>query len=566
MTDDERLATILDHLLDPQAADSRSARLQRAIAEHPDLEDEIRKLAATAMIADDVADFQSGELSHLLDATTPGPATDTVRRSSTEETPRRIGDYELLEEVGRGGMGVVFRARQPSLGRDVALKMIPHAEFAASDDIARLRVEAVAAGQLSHPNVVPVYDVGEHGGHPWFCMKFIEGETLNSRLMAGPMNTQDAVRLLLPVIDAIATAHAEGILHRDLKPSNILIDQDGTPFVTDFGLAKRTQPASDSQQHLRSGQDASITKTGAILGTPAWMSPEQAAGQTASIGRASDIYSLGAILYAMITGRPPFQAETPFETLLMVIEQEPASVRLINPSIDTDLEMIVTKCLQKPQDLRYASAGALAADLRSWLNNEPVSARSSTLTSILMRLFRESHHASVLQNWGVLWMWHSLVLLVLCLTTNGIHLMGVQSRWPYLGLWTLGLGLWALIFWNLRRRSGPVTAVERQIAHIWGGSMVASSMLFALESIMDRPVLEFSPVLGLIAGMVFLVKAGTLSGTFYLPALVLFATSPVMAAIQQSDLPDLSVSLFGIVSAATFFLPGLKYYRQKSWQ
>jgi serine/threonine-protein kinase len=315
---------------------------------------------------------------------------------------------------------------------------------------------------------------------------------------------------------------------------------------------------------MNSGGDASITKTGAILGTPAWMSPEQAAGQTATIGHASDIYSLGAILYAMLTGRPPFQATTPFETLVMVIEQEPISMRIVNPSIDPDLEMIVTKCLQKPRDLRYSAAGDLANDLEAWLNNDPVSARSSTFASILTRLFRDSHQVSVLQNWGVLWMWHSLVLLVLCITTNVIQLMGVESRWPYLGLWILGLGLWALIFRNLRRRSGPVTAVERQIAHVWGGSMAVSSLLFGLEFIMNRPVLEFSPVLGAIAGMVFLVKAGTLSGIFYIPALVLFATSPLMAMIQQSSLPNFSLTLFGMVSALSFFLPGLKYYREKA--
>jgi len=265
----------------------------------------------------------------------------------------------------------------------------------------------------------------------------------------------------------------------------------------------------------------------------------------------------------MLTGRPPFQAASPFETMLMVMEQIPPGVRVINPAVDADLEMIVLKCLQKPQDLRYRSADALAADLQAWLSNEPVSARSSSFTSILMRLFQDSHHASVLQNWGLLWMWHSLVLLILCLTTNVLQLSGVRSRWPYLGLWVLGLGQWALIFWNLRRRSGPVTAVERQIAHVWGGSMLASSLLFAVESIMDRPVLEFSPILGAIAGIVFLVKAGTLSGTFYLPAAMLFATAPLMAAVQQSDLPNFSISLFGIVSAATFFFPGLKYYRQR---
>jgi serine/threonine protein kinase len=567
---DERLASIFEYLLDTAAEGTRADRLTQAVVENPDLEQEIRELAATAMIANDVASFQFGDLSAALKATIISGDNEPAGSGNSSSTlaqggiGSKIGEYELLEEIGRGGMGVVFRARQSSLGRDVALKMIPNAEFATSDDLARLRLEALAAGQLSHPNVVPVYDVGDHGGHPWFCMKYIEGETLNDRLMNGPMGAQDAVRLLLPVVDAIQTAHAEGILHRDLKPSNILIDHDGTPFVTDFGLAKRTRSTTVSQKHTNSGHDSSITKTGAILGTPAWMSPEQAAGQTATIGHASDIYSLGAILYAMLTGRPPFQATTPYETLVMVIEQELVSVRIVNPSIDTDLEMIVTKCLQKPRDLRYSAASDLANDLRAWLNNDPVSARSSTFASILTRLFRDSHQVSVLQNWGVLWMWHSLVLLVLCITTNVIQLMGVESRWPYLGLWILGLGLWALIFWNLRRRSGPVTAVERQIAHVWGGSMAVSSLLFGLEYIMNRPVLEFSPVLGAIAGMVFLVKAGTLSGIFYVPALVLFATSPLMAMIQQSSLPNLSITLFGMVSALSFFLPGLKYYREKS--
>ena len=569
MTDsDERLATILEDVLDSSHGANTAARLEQAIRDNPDLESELRQLAATAQVADDLAVFQSGVLSDVPNpqqSRTIRPTTDTSDRSdessSASAIGTRIGDYELLEQIGRGGMGVVYRARQAALDRDVALKMIPNAEFAASDDLARLRLEALAAGQLNHPNVVPIYDVGDHEGHPWFCMKYVDGETLNTRLLQGPLDPQEAVRLLLPIVEAIQTAHTEGILHRDLKPSNILIASDGIPFVTDFGLAKRTSRPTDSSAGAPRA-DASITQTGAIIGTPAWMSPEQAAGQTAMIGPSSDIYSLGAILYAMLTGRPPFQAATPFETLLMVIEQEPTSAHMINNTVDADLEMIVTRCLQKPQDLRYSSAGALATDLKAWLNHEPVSARSSTITSILMRLFRESHHAAVLQNWGVLWMWHSLVLLILCITTNVIQLAGVKSRWPYLGLWIVGLGFWALAFWNMRRRAGPVTAVERQIAHVWGGSMVASSLLFAVESIMNRPVLEFSPVLGAIAGMVFLAKAGLLSGSFYIQAVLLFATAPLMAAIQQSDLPNLSISLFGVISAATFFFPGLKYYRQ----
>jgi serine/threonine-protein kinase len=395
-------------------------------------------------------------------------------------------------------------------------------------------------------------------------MQFIEGITLSERLMSGPMKPREAVALLVPIVDAIGAAHRAGVLHRDLKPSNILIAADGTPFVTDFGLAKRVNVEAESMASGGMGSDiANLTQSGAILGTPAWMSPEQAAGQTDSIDVATDIYSLGAVLFAMLTGRPPFQAASPLDTVLMVIEQDPPNIRMLNRAVDSDLEMVVMKCLQKPQDLRYSSAAALAADLRAWLNNEPVSARSSTIAQVMTRLFRESHHAAILQNWGLLWMWHSLVVLLLCLITNFMQFQGVTERWPFVGLWVVGLGLWAAIFWNLRHRAGPITAVERQIAHIWGGSMIASSMLFWVESIMDRPVLEFSPVLGAIAGMVFLAKAGILSGSFYIQSAMMFATALVMAAVEHSDLPDFSVSLFGVVSALTFFLPGLKYYRQQ---
>ena len=479
-----------------------------------------------------------------------------------------IGEYELRQEIGRGGMGVVYRAFQASLERTVALKMIPNAAFAAAQDLARLRAEALAAARLSHPNIVPVYEVGEHNGQPWFSMQFIEGTTLSQRLMSGPMKPREAAALLVPIVEAIGAAHRAGVLHRDLKPSNILIAVDGTPFVTDFGLAKRVNVEAESMASGSMGSDlTNLTQSGAILGTPAWMSPEQAAGQTDSIDVATDVYSLGAVLFAMLTGRPPFQAASPLDTVLMVIEQDPPNIRMLNRAVDSDLEMVVLKCLQKPQDLRYSSAGALAADLRAWLNSEPVSARSSTIAQVMTRLFRESHHAAILQNWGLLWMWHSLVVLLLCVITNLMQFRGVTERWPFVGLWVVGLGLWAAIFWNLRHRAGPITAVERQIAHIWGGSMIASSMLFWVESIMDQPVLAFSPVLGAIAGMVFLAKAGILSGSFYIQSILMFATALVMAAIEHSslhsDFPNVSVSLFGVMSALTFFFPGLKYYRQQ---
>ncbi len=556
---DERLALVLDAMISNSRSGSSAEILDKAVGENPDLEQEIRELYATAMIASGVALFQSDEVSRIIDGTSRHPelsATGSAVGSS-------IGEYDLLEEVGRGGMGVVYRAYQRSLDRIVALKMIPNAAFAASQDLARLRAEALAAARLNHPNIVPVYEVGEHNGQPWFSMQFVEGMTLSQRLADGPLNAELAVKLLIPVVEAIGTAHRAGVLHRDLKPSNVLITPDGEPFVTDFGLAKRVPVPNDPMSHGQTNDEANLTLSGTILGTPSWMSPEQAAGQTDSIDVTTDVYSLGAVLYAMLTGRPPFQSSSPLDTLLMVLEQDPPAIRVLNSRIDADLEMVVMKCLQKPRDLRYSSTDALAADLRAWLNHEPVSARKSSIMNVITRLFRESHHAAILQNWGLLWMWHSLVLLILCLTTNAFQFSGVTSRLPYVGLWVVGLGLWAAIFWNLRSRSGPITSVERQIAHIWGGSMVASSMLFWVEYVLREPVLEFSPVLGCIAGIVFLAKAGMLSGQFYVQSVALFGSSVVMAAMSRAAPMNYSISLFGIVSGLAFFVPGLKYYRQQ---
>jgi len=589
---DERLAVVFDQLMHDSRGGQAVVRLEDAIRRNPDLERDLRELFATARMAEDLALLETvaGNAAEGLSLGNPGGSS--VRRAGSDGgwgsgswmsdadvlqvasgRPRagrkslfsligsQIGDYSIEAEVGRGGMGVVYRARQSSLQRTVALKMIPNAALASSIDLQRLRAEALAAARLRHPNIVPVYEVGEQDGQPWFSMQYIPGSTLSERLQRGPMPPREAVSLLIPVVDAIGAAHRAGVLHRDLKPGNILIAEDGTPFVTDFGLAKRV--SVDDQVSAGAADLHSLTQSGAILGTPAWMSPEQAAGQTDAIGVASDVYSLGAILFAMLTGRPPFQGASPLDTVLMVLEQDPPGICMLNRAVDSDLEMIVLKCLQKPQDLRYASTTALAADLRAWLNSEPITARSSTIAQVMTRLFRESHHAAILENWGLLWMWHSLVVLLLCLITNGMQLNGVSARWPFVTLWVVGLGLWALIFWNLRHRAGPITAVERQIAHLWGGSMIASSMLFGVESIMGLRVLEFSPALGVIAGMVFLAKAGILSGRFYVESMLMFGTSLVMAAIAASDLPDVSVSLFGVMSAVTFFVPGLKYYRQQ---
>ncbi len=548
---DSQLARLIDELL-AAARKGQQPPFEEIARQYPDLAVELRELWATAQLADDLGSLHD-EITivpgvHVV----PGSPAAAPKQDSPVPASRNFGDYELLSEIGRGGMGVVYRARQVSLGRIVALKVLLRGEHASSGDVARFVHEAAAAAALDHPHITPVYEVGEHEGQPYFSMKYVEGTTLSRRLLDGPIAPREAAALLAPVCRAVAVAHAGGILHRDLKPSNILIDRDGQPLITDFGLAKRTSAGSDSD-----GGMPSLTQTGAILGTPSYMAPEQAAGRRGAVGPTTDVYSLGAILYQMLTGRPPFQAATPFETVMLVLEQDPLPPRLLNPLADPDLEMIALKCLQKPQELRYQSASDLADDLDAYLANEPISARLTNLSGIISRMLRETHHAAVLENWGLLWMWHSLVLLLLSLLTAWFKLLHVNRPEPYLGLWTIGLGTWAAIFWALRRRSGPITFVERQIAHVWAGSVISCTLLFVVEIILGLPVLTLSPVLALSSGMVFLVKAGILSGSFYLQAGALFLTSIIMARW-----PDYGLSIFGIVSALCFFLPGLKYHRQ----
>lgn len=563
---DERLAELLEQLTN-ESRDGRQPDLETVVRENSDLELELRELWATMILAEDFASF-SEIIEGINDA---GEATSARAESATQSDtplPEPFDDYEPAAEIGRGGMGVVYRARQSSLDRQVALKMILRGALASPEDVARFRAEAEAAARLNHPNIVQVFEVGEHLGQPYFSMQHVEGTTLSRRIAEGPLPSREAARLLIPVCLGVAEAHRNGVLHRDLKPSNILIDEDGRPFVTDFGLAKRIAPTGQLRDDGAAADVETLTNSGAIIGTPSYMAPEQAAGQRGQIGEASDVYSLGAILYAMLTGRPPFQAASPVDTILMVLEQEPVPPRVLNPGADSDLEMIAMKCLQKPTDLRYHDAAALADDLEAWLNHEPISARSSQFTDVLSRAFRETHHASVLENWGILWMLHSAVVFLLCLLTNVLQwrdaAAGTSSRWPYMSIWCVGLGIWAIIFYNLRRRAGPVTFVERQIVHVWAGSMIVSTLLYFVEWQMGLAVLQLSPVIGLVSGMVFLVKASLLNGRFYIQAAALFITGGIMAVIPQTTLPDFSISLYGVVAGLSFFLPGLKYYRQRA--
>jgi eukaryotic-like serine/threonine-protein kinase len=542
---DTRLARLLADLTE-DVRQGQPADLDAAATAYPDLAVELRELWAAAQFADVFAQ-RKAESRHSRSGRLRAPVIPTSNSGKT------FGDFELLSELGRGGMGVVYKARQKSLDRVVALKMILRGEHATPEDLARFQVEAQAAATLRHPNIVPVHAAGEHDGQAYFSMSYVEGETLTAFLARGPLRGRDAAALLATVARAVDYAHQHGILHRDLKPSNILLDEAGRPHVTDFGLAKRVKGMEPHQR---------LTQTNAIVGTPAYMAPEQVTGSRGKPSPASDVYSLGVILYEMLTGRPPFQAPTPVDTLLLVLDQDPVRPGMLNPKVDPDLELICLKCIQKEPELRYQSAADLAADLEAYQRGDQLSVRRTRLVDIgqfFGRLFRETHHAVVLENWGVLWMAHSLKIFLQCVLTSVLAWNGVANPLVYLFLWGGGLIAWGFVFWGLRKRAGPVLFIERQVAHVWGAAVLATICVFVLEMLLGLHVLRLAPMLAVIAGMTFVVKGGMLTGSFYIWGALEFAIAVPMALLP----PEYGILLFGSVTAVCFFVPGLKYYRQR---
>jgi len=328
---------------------------------------------ALGIFADPVA---AGDLSAVASAKADGGGSaENVQTNNAHASPDskttthiakvlgELGDYELLEEIGRGGQGVVFRARQKSLNRTVALKIIGLGQWASKAHVKRFRLEAEAAARLDHPCIVPIYEVGEGDGSCYFSMKFVEGGQLDEAVRRTPMPMRQAAELMAKVARTVHYAHEHSILHRDIKPGNILLDANGEPHLTDFGLARLVE------------SESSVTHTLEVMGTPSYMAPEQAMGNNAAVTKVTDVYGLGAVLYQLLTGHPPFAGGTTYETIKLVLETEPRQLRLWNRKIDRDLSTICLKCLEKDPKRRYSSALALAEDLERWLRHEPIRAR-----------------------------------------------------------------------------------------------------------------------------------------------------------------------------------------------
>jgi serine/threonine-protein kinase len=408
-----------------------------------------------------------------------------VDRGSETPALGDFGDYDLICEIGRGGMGVVYRAQQKSLDRLVAVKMILASHLASAEQVQRFRTEAKAAAKVCHPNIVGIHEIGELHGQHYFVMEHVEGRSLSQMLDQGPMDPEAAAACVAKIARAVHHLHMHGIVHRDLKPSNVLTDSEGEPHLTDFGLAKTLFG------------DSHMTHAGAIVGTPSYMSPEQASGRVAEVGPSSDIYSLGALLYDLITGRPPFRESTPLDTLVQVLEGEPRLPSELNPRVPSDLELICLRCLEKVPELRYKSADELADDLERFLKGETVEARPP---NVLMRVRRWSRREPALAS--------RLAVLALCVAivqVNYWHTKGSPDRVdPRAHLEVmLSLGVWAIASFCFQQLVGREKWSEA-VRYAWAATdALLLTLVLWLTDTIQSPVVVGYPALIAASGLWF---------------------------------------------------------------
>jgi serine/threonine-protein kinase len=484
-----------------------------------------------------------------------------------------VPGYQLIEELGRGGMGVVYKASQEGLNRPVALKMILTGAHAGREDLQRFHREAEAAARLQHPNIVHIYEVGVHNGMPFLSLEFCNGGSVAAQLQGRPLPGRDAAELVEVVARAIHAAHLAGVIHRDLKPANILLQKapprpapceesgasseasprlvECVPKITDFGLAKRITGESANR---------GLTRTGEVMGTPSYMAPEQASGDTSRMGPACDVYGLGAVLYELLTGRPPFIAANNLDTILQVLNQDPLPPRMINRQIDADLERIALKCLEKGPERRYGTALEVAEDLRRYLNGEPISARSVNLLERLHRELAHSQYDAQLRPWGTALIILAGLILVSQLAVSVMIHAGVPWWLSFWGPRLVVIGSIVPLWMKYRPSHSlwPTNAVERGLWAVWIGYILTFSSLFWVMYLMNVDHLGIYGVMAAASGLAWFAMGGYVWGGCYLIGLGFLVAAPPLAMLQNSHW---SPFWFGLLWAVALCTIGERYRR-----